>query len=121
MPAMVRDVRIMPQRLDSKAADFTARFHAFLDVKREASADVEQSVRAIIGDVRSRGDTALIELSRKFDRVDLDKLGLRVSADQIATAAKSCAARALDALKLARDRIEAYHVRQKPKDERFID
>ncbi len=36
-------------------------------------------------------------------------------------AAKSCDARALDALKLARDRIEAYHVRQKPKDERFTD
>ena len=64
---------------------------------------------------------ALIELTRKFDRVDLDKLGLRVSADEIAAAAKSCDARALDALKLARDRIEAYHVRQKPKDDRFTD
>ena len=82
---MVRAVRIMPQRLDSKAADFAARFRAFLDVKREASVDVEQVVRSIINDVRSRGDKALIELSRKFDRVDLDKLGLRVSADEIAT------------------------------------
>ncbi len=118
---MVRAVRIMPQRLDSKAADFAARFRAFLDVKREASVDVEQVVRSIIDDVRSRGDKALIELSKKFDRVDLDKLGLRVSADEIAKAAKSCDARALDALKLARDRIEAYHVRQKPKDERFTD
>ncbi len=118
---MVRAVGIMPQRLDSKAADFAARFRAFLDVKREASADVEQAVRAIIDDVRSRGDKALIELSRTFDRVDLDRLGLRVSADDIADAAKSCDGRALDALKLARDRIEAYHVRQKPKDERFTD
>ena len=118
---MVRAVGIMPQRLDSKAADFAARFRAFLDVKREASADVEQAVRAIIDDVRSRGDRALIELSKKFDRVDLDRLGLRVSADEIAKAAKSCDARPLDALKLARDRIEAYHVRQKPKDERFTD
>lgn len=118
---MVRAVRIMPQRLDSKAADFAARFRAFLDVKREASADVEQAVRAIIDDVRSRGDKALIELSKKFDRVDLDKLGLRVGADEVSAAAKSCEPRALDALKLARDRIEAYHVRQKPKDERFTD
>ena len=118
---MVRAVRIMPQRLDSKAADFAARFRAFLDVKREASADVEQAVRAIIDDVRSRGDKALVELSKKFDRVDLDTLGLRVGADEIAKAAKSCEPRALDALKLARARIEAYHVRQKPKDERFTD
>ncbi len=111
----------MPQRLDSKAADFAARFRTFLDVKREASTDVEQTVRAIIDDVRSRGDQALIELSKKFDRVDLVRLGLRVSADEISAAAKSCDRRALDALTLARDRIEAYHVRQKPKDERFTD
>ena len=70
----------MPIRLDSRSADFAARFAAFLATKREASADVEQAVRAIIADVRARGDRALIELTRKFDRVDLDKVGLRVSA-----------------------------------------
>src|SRR3954462_12773381 len=102
----------MPQRFDSKATDFPERFRAFLAVKREASADVEQVVRTIIADVAARGDRALIDLSKKFDRVDLDKTGLRVSADEIAGAAKSCDRKALDALKLARDRIEAYHVRQ---------
>src|SRR5918993_843351 len=96
MPAMVRAVRIMPQRLDSKAADFAARFRAFLDVKREASVDVEQAVRTIIDDVRSRGDHALIDLSKKFDRVELDKLGLRISADEISDAAKSCDRAGLD-------------------------
>lgn len=111
----------MPQRFDSKAADFAARFRDFLAVKREASADVEQTVRAIIADVEKRGDAALIELSRKFDRVDLDKVGLRVSAGEIAAAAKSCDGNALDSLKLARDRIEAYHLRQKPNDDRFTD
>jgi histidinol dehydrogenase len=111
----------MPQRLDNQAADFAARFRDFLAVKREASADVEQAVRAIIADVAARGDRALIELSKKFDRVDLGKLGLRVGADEIAAAAKACDARALDALKLARGRIEAYHVRQKPKDDHFTD
>jgi histidinol dehydrogenase len=111
----------MPQRLDNQAADFAARFRDFLAVKREASADVEQAVRAIIADVAARGDRALIELSKKFDRVDLGKLGLRVGADEIAAAAKACDARALDALKFARGRIEAYHVRQKPKDDHFTD
>src|SRR6185437_12004065 len=42
--------RAMPQRLDSQSADFAARFSALLDVKREAAADVEASVRAIIAD-----------------------------------------------------------------------
>ncbi len=111
----------MPLRLDDKSADFPARFAAFLGVKRESAQDVEQVVRGIIADVMARGDAALIELTQKFDRVDLAKTGLRIGAAEIDAAAKQCDAKALDALKLARDRIEAYHVRQKPKDERFTD
>jgi histidinol dehydrogenase len=111
----------MPLRLNTESADFAEAFRAFLEVKREAAADVEQAVRAIIADVQARGDAALIELSAKFDRVDLAKAGLRVSAAEIDAAAKACDAKALDALKLARDRIEAYHLRQKPADERFTD
>jgi histidinol dehydrogenase len=111
----------MPIRLDSRSADFAARFAAFLATKREASPDVDQAVRAIIADVRSNGDRALIELSRKFDRIDPDQVGLRVSAAELDAATAACDKRALDALRLARDRIEAYHQRQKPKDDRFTD
>jgi len=111
----------MPIRLDAQAADFAQRFRAFLDTKREAAQDVEQAVRAIIDDVRQRGDRALIELSKKFDRVDLAKTGLRVPQAEIDAAAAKCDRAALDALKLARERIEAYHRRQVPKDERFTD
>jgi histidinol dehydrogenase len=111
----------MPTRLDRTSADFAARFAAFLAAKREVAEDVEQAVRGIVDDVRRRGDAALIELSRKFDRVDLSQLGLRVAAVEIAAAAAACDRQALDALTLARDRIEAYHRRQKPSDERFTD
>jgi histidinol dehydrogenase len=111
----------MPVRLDSRSADFTPRFAALLATKREAAQDVEQVVRAIIVDVRARGDKALVELTMKFDRVDFGKAGLRVSAAEINAAAGACKADALDALQLARDRIEAFHQRQKPADERFTD
>ncbi|HEY7663761.1 MAG TPA: histidinol dehydrogenase [Xanthobacteraceae bacterium] len=111
----------MPIRLDSRAPDFAARFRAFLATKREASADVEAAVRAILAQVVAGGDAALLELTRKFDRVDLGESGLKVSADEIATAYAACDRRALDALALARDRIEAYHRRQLPRDERFTD
>ena len=111
----------MPVRLDSKAADFAERFGAFLAVKREAAQDVEQAARAIIADVAARGDRALIELSARFDRIDLGKTGMRVSASEIDAAAKSCDSKAFDALKFARDRIEAYHLRQRPADDRFTD
>ena len=111
----------MPTRLDSQAPDFAARFAAFLATKREAAADVEQTVRAIIDDVRNRGDRALIELTKKFDRVELTASGLRVPAEEIEVAAAACDRKAFGALTLARDRIEAYHRKQKPTDERFVD
>jgi histidinol dehydrogenase len=71
--------------------------------------------------VADRGDAALIDLTRKFDRVDLAPSGLKVSAGEIEGAHSACDPRALAALALARDRIEAYHRRQLPKDDRFTD
>jgi histidinol dehydrogenase len=111
----------MPLRLDSQSADFSTHFSAFLAVKREAAQDVESTVRGIIDAVKARGDRALAEFTAKFDRVDLAKIGLRVTAAEIEAAAAQCKPEALAALKLARDRIEAYHRRQKPNDERFTD
>jgi histidinol dehydrogenase len=111
----------MPQRLNSTDSDFAERFRAFLAVKREASADVDQAVRAIIADVAGRGDAAWIELTKKYDRLDLTAATLRVSTAELEAAAAVCDPKALDALKLARDRIEAFHVRQKPKDDTFTD
>jgi histidinol dehydrogenase len=121
---MTRRPRIfsqMPVRLDSQAPDFPARFRDFLSVKREAAQDVEQAVREIIGRVEGEGDRALIALTQKFDRVDLAQVGLRVSAADIDVAEKACKPEARAALKVARDRIEAYHRRQKPTDDRFTD
>jgi histidinol dehydrogenase len=111
----------MPIRLDNRSADFAARFTAFLATKRETAPDVEQAVRAIIDDVRRNGDRALIALSAKFDRIDLEKVGIRVTAAEIDAATAACDRRSLEALTVARDRIQAYHQRQKPSDDRFTD
>jgi histidinol dehydrogenase len=111
----------MPLRLDSQSADFADRFRSLLALKREAAQDVELAVRDIIADVVARGDRALFELTAKFDRVDLAKTRLRVATAEIDAAEKSCDANAIAALKVARDRIEAYHRRQKPSDDRFTD
>src|SRR5258708_37494185 len=111
----------MPVRLDSSSADFAQRFAKFLATKREVSADIENATRAIVDDVASRGDAALIEATRKFDRLDLTPSTLRVSAAEVDAAVKACDATTIDALKFARDRIESFHLRQLPKDERFTD
>jgi histidinol dehydrogenase len=111
----------MPIRLDARAGDFAARFAAFLAGKREAAAEVEQAVRAILADVLARGDAALVELTRKFDRLESEPAGLRVTPEEVDVAAAACDATARDALAFAKERIEAYHRRQLPQDERFVD
>src|ERR1700761_8131903 len=111
----------MPVRLDKSSADFAKQFAGFLAMKREVSADIESATRAIVDDVATRGDAALIEATRKFDRLELDAGGLRVTAAEIGGAGKACDAATLEALKFARDRIEVFHQRQLPKDDRFTD
>ncbi|MGE3064774.1 MAG: histidinol dehydrogenase [Hyphomicrobiaceae bacterium] len=111
----------MPQQLTSSDADFEAAFAAFLAQKREAAADVDAAVREIIADVRNRGDEALIGLSAKFDRVDLAKAGIRITADELAAAESRCDPAALDALRFARERIAGHHRRQLPADDRYTD
>jgi len=111
----------MPVRLDSRSADFTGRFNAFLAMKREVAADIEAATRAIIEDVAARGDAALIEATRKFDRLALEAGTLRITPAEIDAAVKACDAKTLEALSFARDRIEMFHRRQLPKDERFTD
>src|SRR6202790_1771469 len=111
----------MPVRLDRSSADFAKRFGDFLAMKREVSADIEAATRAIVDDVANRGDLALIEATRKFDRLYLDASRLRVSAGEIDAAVKACDPATLEALEFARGRIESFHARQMPKDERFTD
>lgn len=111
----------MAIRLDTRSADFAEKFRAFLATKREVAADVEAAVRAIVADVAARGDPALKDYTQKFDRLELDRIGLKVTAEEIANAFAACGREALDALELARGRIEAYHRRQVPKPDRFTD
>jgi len=111
----------MPLRLSTSESDFEARFSALLAAKREVSEDVDTTVRAILADVRARGDRALIELSLKLDRIDLAKTGLRITKGEIDSAVAQADPETLAALRLARDRIEAHHRRQMPKDDRYTD
>src|SRR3954463_11015854 len=111
----------MPVRLDTSSADFDPRFKQFLAAKREVSADVERATRAIVNDVAARGDAALIEATRKFDRLDIDANALRVTPAEIEAAVKACDRATIEALQFARDRIELFHRRQLPSDDRFTD
>ena len=111
----------MPMFLSTSDAGFDAAFLALLGMKREEAEDVDQAVAAIIADVRARGDAAVIELTARFDRLELTSATLAFSvAEMDAECAKvSPADRA--ALELAAARIRAYHERQMPHDESWVD
>ena len=107
--------------LDMRSADFDERFAALVAAKRETSADVDLTVADIIDDVRHRGEAALAELSLRFDRVEIGRLGLKIDAVEVEAAIGTCEKKALDALKLAHARVMDFHLRQKPADVRFTD
>lgn len=111
----------MPLRLDIRQADFEARFQAVLGEKRESSEDVQETVAAILADVRARGDAAVLDYTARFDRLTLTPETMRISAEEIAAAAGQCDAATLDALREASRRIESYHRRQMPADDLYTD
>ena len=111
----------MPIRLVHDQPDFEARFADLLSMKREADADVDDAVAAIIADVRARGAEAVIELTRRFDRFDLTEDTLAISEAEIDEAVAAVPADQRAALELAAARIRAYHERQLPEDARWTD
>ena len=111
----------MTIRLDSADSDFEQRFVALLAGKREASQDVNDTVAAIIADVRSRGDDAVVELTNRYDRAGVTLDTLRITEAEIAEAAARVTPEVRNALQFAHDRIRAHHEKQKPVDQVYTD
>lgn len=111
----------MPHSLTTADPDFEARFAAILSAKREDSSDVGDVVADIIGDVRQRGDAALIDLTARFDGLELTPEALRFSPEEIAAQIALVSAEDRAALQMAASRIRAYHARQMPDDVSWTD
>ncbi|HEY1125967.1 MAG TPA: histidinol dehydrogenase, partial [Sphingobium sp.] len=111
----------MPLRLDAGDPGFAAAFDSLVNARREADPDVSDSVRETIVRVRAEGDTALAELTARFDGFDLDAQGWSISAEQCAEAFDTLDASLRDALETAAKRIAAYHVKQRPRDDSWTD
>ena len=110
-------------RLDSRDPGFPADFARLLTLKREIAEDVDEVVRAIIAEVVARGDAALVDFTRRFDRLGdgFSEASLRVTEAEIDAAVAACPADALEALRFAAARIEAFHAEQTPRDHRATD
>ncbi|UWR45342.1 histidinol dehydrogenase [Phaeobacter inhibens] len=111
----------MPVFLNASDAGFDQAFAALLGAKREDSPDVDAVVADIIADVRTRGDAALIELTAKFDRLQLTADQLRISEAEIDAAIQDVSTEERVALELAVERIRAYHLRQMPQGAEWQD
>ncbi|MFC7333158.1 histidinol dehydrogenase [Rhodocista pekingensis] len=111
----------MPLRLSTRDPGFEAGFATLLAAKREVQEDVNAAVAAILADVRARGDAAVIEYTRRWDRQDLTPETLRITAAEIDAAVARCDAATLAALHEAAARIEAFHRRQQPETLSFTD
>jgi histidinol dehydrogenase len=105
---------LMPLRLDARDPGFAAAFAALVADRRESDSGVSADVAAIIADVRARGDTAVADLTARFDRVDLDSAGWEIPLATLDAALAGLEPALRAALELAADRIRAFHERQRP-------
>jgi len=103
----------MIQILKFSDSDFAVKFQRIERRADEIPDGIEETVKTIIADVRKRGDTALFELSAKFDRIDLNGVNVEVSQAEMDAALAAVTPESLDALQLAADRIATYHGKQK--------
>ncbi len=111
----------MPLRLDTASADFERRFQAYLGTGRDDEERVDAAVAEIIAGVVKNGDAALIDYTRRFDRLEITAAGLRIGTEEVADAVKACPADLLDAIDVAATRIEDFHRRQLPEGYSYDD
>ncbi|MEM6901862.1 MAG: histidinol dehydrogenase [Pseudomonadota bacterium] len=107
----------MPHRLNLGEPDFGTRFNALLGARQVSDSHAADAARQIIAQVRAEGDTALIALTNRFDRLSLNRADdLRLTKDRLEAVAARCPAEVADALNFAAGRIRSFHEHQRPND-----
>jgi len=110
----------MPSILNTTDENFIKDFDSLLLTKREADQDVDDIVSKILDDVKNHGDSAVIELTAKYDRLNLTSDTLAFSETEIDEAIALVTTEEREALELAAKRIRDYHERQLPEDAWWI-
>jgi histidinol dehydrogenase len=113
---MTRTTRILElETLDVATLD------GLLDRKIWDDDAVIEPAREIVRQVRERGDAAVLELTRRFDGVDLREIGLRVGRSEIDRAAEALDTRLARSIDSAIDNIRRYHETQRPAGDRLVE
>ena len=109
------------RRFSFTAPDFQAAFKAFLDERRGSPADVDAAAADVLEAVKTHGLEALLDYSRKFDKVELTAETIRVTPEEIEQGWADTPADVREAIAFAAARIRAYHSRQRPADQAWTD
>ena len=109
------------RRFSFSAPDFQAAFKAFLDERRGSPADVDAAARDVLEAVKTHGIEAVLDFSRKFDKVELTAETIRVTPEEIEQGWAATPADVREAIAFAAARIRAYHSRQRPADQAWTD
>ena len=111
----------MATRLDINDSGFEDAFVRLLETKRETETDVDDTVRAILADVREKGDEAVIAYTREFDGFELSSETMAVTSQEIEAAKEAADSDVLESLELAAGRIADFHRRQAPEGVDYTD
>ncbi|ODU01667.1 MAG: histidinol dehydrogenase [Thiobacillus sp. SCN 63-1177] len=100
-------------RLDSAQPDFQTRLTRLLQFDDAADAAIEQTVAAILHEVKTRGDAAVLEYTERFDRLPAASLAsLELGPAQLQAALAALPADTRQALQTAAGRVRRYHEKQ---------
>ena len=100
-------------RLDTQDADFSLRLRKLAGHEASQDESVEATVRSIVAAIRERGDEALLEYTRQFDRVDASSMAdLEIGREELDRALRAIPAGQAQALRDAAERIRRFHERQ---------
>ena len=98
-----------PRRLSTRAPGFDAQLTALTRYEAAQDPAVEAAVRAIVADVRARGDAAVLDYTAKFDKVSARSFAeLERPLSQVSIPDAQA-----EALRAAHERIRRFHERQR--------
>ena len=110
------------RRFSSTDADFDARLAALLAFESAQDPQVDATVAAILADVKTRGDAAVLEYTQRFDRLSAKTLGeLEIPKSELDAALKALPAAQRDALAAAAARVREFHEKQSIKTNTYVD
>ncbi len=103
----------MIRRLSTREPEFLATLDALLHFDNSTDEAIERTVAEVLANVRTLGDAAVLDYTRRFDRLDASKMAdLELAQDLLKTAFDGLPAVQSQSLRYAAERIRIYHERQ---------